>query len=48
LLTFCFSLIASNYLSKVKTAKPVESVPVTLDTEFKAPPTEWAIKDVVP
>jgi len=40
LLTFCFSLIASNYLSNVKTAKPVDIVPVTFDTELRAPPTE--------
>ena len=43
-----FYLISSNSLSKVKTANPEATVPVNFSTEFKAPPTEWAIKDVVP
>ena len=45
---FYFSLISSNYLSNVKTANPEAIVPVTFYTEFKAPPIEWAISEVVP
>lgn len=45
---FSFSLCYSNYLSKARVASPVETVPVIPDKELKAPPTEWAIKDLVP
>ena len=29
-------------------ASPVETVPVILDKELKAPPTEWATREPVP
>ena len=45
---FCLSLISSNYLSNVRTAKPEPTVPVIFSTEFNAPPTEWVISDVAP
>lgn len=33
---------------KVKAANPVATAPVTFSTELRAPPTECAIKEVVP
>lgn len=45
---FYFSLFSSNYLSKVKAAKPVATAPVTFSTELRAPPIECVIKDEVP
>lgn len=45
---FYFSLCSSNYSSKARAANPVDTVPVTLDIELNAPPTEWATNDPVP
>jgi hypothetical protein len=45
---FYFSLWSSKSLSNAKVASPVERVPVILDKELNAPPTEWATKEPVP